>query len=136
MTYVIYVMKLDFLSGPRKVQSFSSRSVLANLQIAWFHVHVKFMNEELLQTRATHLNSVNTLAIFANILAHSFFKSTKSNRKIVWLLVDMTNDDNMFNELRLMWWQLYWHQLHVDEVNFANFTGTCPKLQETWNYTF
>ena len=103
MTYVIYVMKLDFLSGPRKIQSFSSRSVLANLQIAWFHVHVKFMNEELLQTRATHLNSVNTLAIFAYILAHSFFKSTKSNRKIVWLLVDMTNDDIMFNELRLMW---------------------------------
>ena len=39
---------------PRKVQSFSS-SVLANLQIAWFHVHVKFMNEELLQPRATQL---------------------------------------------------------------------------------
>ena len=74
MTYVIYVMKLDFLSGPRKVQSFSSRSVLANLQIAWFHVHVKFMNEELLQTRATHLNSVNTLAIL-RIFWHSHFSN-------------------------------------------------------------
>ena len=74
MTYVIYVMKLDFLSGPRKVQSFSSRSVLANLQIAWFHVHVKFMNEELLQTRATHLNSVNTLAIFCEYFGTLIFQ--------------------------------------------------------------